>query len=343
VRRLRLLPARLLAARLSPERYRTLCSWALVALVTIVVTGAAVRLTGSGLGCTDWPTCSNDRLVAPLQFHPMVEFVNRLITGAVSIAVAAAVLGAIARRPRRRDLVWLASGLVAGVVGQILLGAALVLADLDPRFTIGHFLLSSALVADAVVLVHRASADGGDPRAHRLPVADRAARRLAGLALVLGTAVTITGTIVTGTGPHGGDTRAARLGFIVEDVARVHSLTVWSFLAVVVVLGLVLARREGPGARLRATRTVLLLAVTQGAIGYVQYFTGVPPLLVGVHVLGATLVWAACVRLALLVLGRWVPEPLPGGPVDDGDADRAHGGGDPEGQPEASLPVLSWG
>jgi cytochrome c oxidase assembly protein subunit 15 len=266
----------------------------------------------------------------------MVEFVNRLITAAVSIAVAAAVLGAVARRPRRRDLLWLAWGLVAGVVAQILLGAALVLADLDPRFTIGHFLLSSALVADAVVLVHRASADGGDPRARRLPLADQLSRRLATLAVVLGAGITVTGTIVTGTGPHGGDTRAARLGFVVEDVARIHSLTVWTFLGVIVALGVVLARREGAGLRLRATRTVLLLAVAQGAIGYVQYFTGVPPLLVGVHVLGATLVWAAAVRLALVVLGRGVPEAgaVAGGARSAGRA--AH-----EDQPSAPLPVLS--
>ena len=147
--------------RLSPARYRRLCVGALVALIAIVVTGAAVRLTGSGLGCTDWPTCSEDRLVAPLELHPMVEFVNRLITGVVSVAVIAAVAGAVARVPRRADLVWLALGLVAGVVAQILLGAALVLADLDPRFTIGHFLLSAVLVANAVVLAHRAGLETG--------------------------------------------------------------------------------------------------------------------------------------------------------------------------------------
>jgi cytochrome c oxidase assembly protein subunit 15 len=305
--------------RLSPARYRALCVGALVALVAIIVTGGAVRLTGSGLGCSDWPTCENDRLVAPLQYHAMIEFVNRMITGLVSLAVMAAVLGALVRVPRRRDLVWLALGLL----GQILLGAALVLAHLDPRFTIGHFLLSIALVTNAVVLCHRAGADGGAPKAAARPPAATAAQRLAGLALALGAIVAVTGTVVTGSGPHGGDVRAARLGFPVSDVARIHSLTVWAFVATVVALAAVLARREGAGPRLDAARNLLILGVAQGAIGYTQYFAGVPPLLVGIHLLGASLVWAATVQLGLLVIGtgpatlaagasqqRWPPVPV---------------------------------
>src|SRR5215218_7363732 len=216
--------------RLSPDRYHRLCRAALVALVGIVVTGAAVRLTGSGLGCTDWPTCSEERLVAPLELAPMIEFVNRLITGVVSLAVIAAVAGALARVPRRADLVWLALGLVAGVVAQVLLGAALVLADLDPRFTIGHFLLSAVLVGNAVVLVHRAGSDlaaGLAPLEGATAAAPVAARRVATALVAMGAAVLVSGTVVTGAGPHGGDDRAARLNLDVADVARIHSLLVW--------------------------------------------------------------------------------------------------------------------
>jgi cytochrome c oxidase assembly protein subunit 15 len=303
--------------RLSPDRYRRLCRAALVALVGIVVTGAAVRLTGSGLGCTDWPTCSDERLVAPLELAPMIEFVNRLITGVVSVAVIAAVAGALARVPRRADLIWLAAGLVVGVVAQILLGAALVLTDLDPRFTIGHFLLSAVLVGNAVVLVHRAgrepgpaaagsrgsAAGGADPLMAPAPVA---ARRLAAALAVLGAAVLVTGTVVTGAGPHGGDDRAARLNLDVADVARTHSLVVWTFLALAVALALVLARTDAGGHRLRVVRRLLALTVAQGALGYLQYVLAVPPLLVGLHVLGATLVWAATVQASLVILGPGV-------------------------------------
>jgi cytochrome c oxidase assembly protein subunit 15 len=304
--------------RLTPDRYVWLCRLALAGLVVIVVTGGAVRLTGSGLGCTDWPTCEHDRLVAPLEFHPMVEFVNRVITGLVSVLVILAVGGALARVPRRRDLVWLAMGLVGGVVGQVLLGAALVLADLDPRFTIGHFLLSAALVGDAVVLLHRAGrgdldrplaarvspTTGPRPRAPEPGRSGVVGRRAVWPLLGLGGLVIVTGTVVTGTGPHGGDVRANRLGFDITDVARVHSLSVWAFAALLIVTALRVARRHGTGAAVEAPsfvalRRLLLLVVVQGGLGYAQYLAGVPPLLVGFHLLGATLVWAATVEAAL--------------------------------------------
>src|SRR5918996_395094 len=115
---------------LTPLAYRRVTLVALVLLGAIVVTGGAVRVTGSGLGCTDWPACEHGRVVAPLEYHPMIEFGNRLVTGAVSIVVIVAVLGALARVPRRADLTWLATGLVAGVVGQIVLGGITVLFDL---------------------------------------------------------------------------------------------------------------------------------------------------------------------------------------------------------------------
>ena len=145
---------------LSPQAYRRITLFALLGLCFIIVTGAAVRLTGSGLGCSDWPTCEQDKFVAPLQFHPMVEFVNRLITGLVSVAVILAVLGSLVRVPRRRDLTWLSIGLVIGVVAQIILGAIVVKVELDPLSVIGHFLVSVALVANAVILHERAAHDG---------------------------------------------------------------------------------------------------------------------------------------------------------------------------------------
>src|SRR5919206_1002301 len=146
---------------ISPAGYRRITFVALIALGFIVVTGGAVRVTGSGLGCPDWPTCSQGRLVAPLEYHALVEFVNRMVTGTVSVLVIVAVLAALRRRPYRRDLVWLAVGLVVGVIGQIVLGGLVVLFDLFPPLVMGHFVLSMVLVGDAVVLHHRAGrADG---------------------------------------------------------------------------------------------------------------------------------------------------------------------------------------
>jgi cytochrome c oxidase assembly protein subunit 15 len=256
---------------------------ALVLLTVIVVTGAAVRLTGSGLGCTDWPNCEKGRLVSPLDYHPMIEFGNRMFTGAVVVAVIAAVLGSVRREPRRRDLVWLSWGLVAGVIGQIVLGGITVLFDLNPALVASHFLLSIALVTDAVVLHHRASDAPIVPGWSRLPTAVLAAA-LAVIAL---------GTVVTGTGPHGGDEHAHRFQLVMTDVARVHSVAAWVLVALTVWLAL--------RTRHRAVTVLLAVEVAQGAIGYTQYFMGVPALLVAVHVIGALSVWIAALRVKLVV------------------------------------------
>ncbi|MDP9070536.1 MAG: COX15/CtaA family protein, partial [Actinomycetota bacterium] len=150
-------------SRITPAGYRRVTLFALVALSFIVVTGAAVRLTGSGLGCTDWPTCEQGRL-APSEITDapaMIEFTNRLVTGLVSVAVILAVAGALRRAPRRLDLVWLAAGLVAGVLAQIVLGGLVVLFELSPRLVMGHFLLSMVILWNATVLHHRAGRSDG--------------------------------------------------------------------------------------------------------------------------------------------------------------------------------------
>src|SRR5919202_2069669 len=154
-------PHRMQTPRVSPAAYRRLTAVVTVAVAFIIVTGGAVRITGSGLGCPDWPTCAQDRLVAPWEYHAMVEFVNRTVTGLVSVAVIVAVLASLLRRPRRRDLTWLSLGLVGGVVAQIVLGGLTVLFELKPGFVMAHFLLSLVLLADAVVLHHRARLPDG--------------------------------------------------------------------------------------------------------------------------------------------------------------------------------------
>ncbi len=298
---------------LSPSAYRRITVLALAFLTLIVVTGAGVRLTGSGLGCTDWPTCTETQFVADRgDLHAMVEFVNRLITGLVSVAVALAVLGSHRRAPKRRDLVWLSWGLVAGVLAQVVLGAFVTLTDLNPWVVQGHFVLSMLLLLDAMVLAHRAGIpDDAEVRPVVTPALANWGRALVGLATV----VILTGTLVTGSGPHsghneaeGGASRAAqvdaarevrRLPIAVHDAARIHGMAMMAFLAATIWV-LVQLRRHGAPERLRAAATGLLtVLVLQAAVGYAQYFTGVPALLVALHVLGASLVWLAVLQVVL--------------------------------------------
>ena len=289
---------------MAPPAYARFTRFALWALTAIVVTGVSVRLTGSGLGCEDWPTCSEDRFVADLEYHALVEFVNRLFTGVVAIAVIGAVLGSWRRRPRRTDLIVLSLGLVAGVLAQVGLGALLVLSELDPRFTMGHFLLSMALLWNAAVLDVRARSDAittgapGRPRGStpgERP-ADGTSRLMLWAVLVVGGALLVTGTLVTGAGPHAGDTRAERLPLLVREVARIHSIVALILLGMVVWTWWRL-RASGSAGHVRMGRIAVLLAV-QGAVGYTQYFTGVPVLLVGVHVTLASITWIEIVKAA---------------------------------------------
>lgn len=290
---------------LLPGAYRRITLAALVALVIIVVTGAGVRLTGSGLGCSTWPNCEPGRLVPTEESgsHGVIEFVNRLITGAVSVAVVLAVLGSRYRRPRRQDLHWWSWSLVVGVIGQVLLGGVTVLTHLSPPIVMGHFLLSAVLVACATVLHHRA----GEPdRGERRPVATPELRFLAKLLVVMTSVVLFTGTVVTGSGPHGGDADVRRLGFFLPDVVRIHAVSVWILLAATLWTTYLVRRGGASPVVERALRLLIVAELAQGAVGYVQYFTGVPVALVAVHVLGSMAVLIASV---LVLLRSTVVEP----------------------------------
>lgn len=294
---------------LTPDAYRRVTLLATAALGFIMVTGGAVRLTGSGLGCPDWPNCDQGRLVAPLEFQPMVEFVNRCVTGLVSIAIILAVLGSLRRVPRRRDLVWLSLGLVGGVVAQIILGKFTVRYDLDPRFVMSHFLLSIVMLANAVVLHWRAGQpDEGLSR----PLVAGEVRWLGRLITATTALVVFLGTVVTGAGPHGGDETARRLDVPLHRAAQVHGLAVVALLALVVTT-LVLLRRSAAPAAVRHRGAVLLaVLVAQGTVGYVQYFMGVPVLLVGIHIAGAVVVWSAALWFQLGLTGRGPVVDVPG-------------------------------
>ena len=286
--------------RLSPAAYRKITLVAAVLLAIIIVTGGAVRLTSSGLGCPSWPNCASGQLTARAasDSHQWIESLNRMFTGLVSIAVVVAVLGSLVRTPRRRDLVWLSFGLVAGVFAQAVLGGLTVLFDLAPPFVMAHFLLSILLLADAIVLHWRA----GQPDGASHPVVTSRTIVLGRVLLGMVTVVLFTGTIVTGAGPHSGGGKhddVRRLDLAIPEVARLHGTMVFIFL--VLVLGLLwLVRRDRAPHAVQTWVTVLLVVLlAQAGVGYVQYFSDIPPVLVGIHIAGATAVFAATLSLNL--------------------------------------------
>jgi heme a synthase len=298
--------------------------------VFIMVTGAAVRLTGSGLGCSSWPSCEPDSFTprSASDGHGMVEFVNRLITAAVMVFTLAAVVGAHRRRPRRADLFRWSLGLPAWVMANAIVGLLVVVLDLSPVSVIGHFLLSLGALWNAVVLHEKAGepnpvvADvasdasdtddagvGGPPAVVRRELAVPAVRRACDLLLVAAGLALVLGTIVTGSGPHAGDQAADRLDFVVGDIARLHGIAVMLFLALTLAVLWMVRRGDAAPSVEQRLRVLLVVLVAQAAVGYTQYFTGVPAFLVGVHVLGAALVWIAVLRVRL-GLTEPVPAPL---------------------------------
>ncbi len=283
---------------ISPQRYRQITIGALIALAVIIVTGAAVRLTNSGLGCDDWPNCSSERLIDVSSKHAAIEQVNRLFTGVVAVAVIAAVLGSYLRRgPRRGDLVRLSWLLVAGVVANAVLGGVSVLVDLHPIAVQGHLLLSMALIVTGAVLVRRAGEPDGVERER---VVTMRTWRLTWLLFGATCVAVFTGTLVTGAGPHAGDENAERLDLSIPAVARVHGVTVMTTIAIALLIAWqIRSRVDDRRALVNVLSTWIFVGVLQAAIGYVQYFNGVPALLVGVHVAGATLVMLVTTHVVL--------------------------------------------
>ncbi len=297
----------------SPATFRRVTWWALAAQIAIVLTGAAVRLTGSGLGCTDWPGCTQDRLIPAWGWHRWIEFGNRLLTFAVIASAAAAMVAARWRQPYRRAGFALSAVLAAGIVAQALIGAVLVIFELDPRLTVLHFATSILLISAATALVHCSAEDGGlqgtslvgtmHSGRDETPLLHRGALGPLSSALGVATGILVcTGTIVTGSGPHGGDDRAERFGFDLPNVTRLHSVAMWVFLALLVGLMVVVSRSPLAWVLLRPNLSAILaLSVAQAVLGYLQYSLGVPAGLVALHVLGSTLVCCAVVALVLKV------------------------------------------
>lgn len=321
----------------SPAVATRLFRLALGALCLVVVTGAAVRLTGSGLGCSTWPECHGGHLTPAWQYHSLVEFGNRMVAVLVTVATALATVAAWLRSPRRRDLVLLAAGTFLGVVAQAVLGGLTVIFKLAPGWVMAHFLLSMAVVAVGVLLLARDASPEGVRVARVGRETILVSRVMVGLAaLVLGL-----GTVVTGAGPHSGSTGVGRLPLSARSAAEMHSTMVMLLVGVTLATLLLLRPTSAPVDVERRARWLLVAMVAQGAIGYTQYFTGVPAALVEVHIVGAVLVWLAVLGFHTSLFTR-VPVvstsvTTAGRPRGDADAVRP----EPGGREERSGPVLT--
>lgn len=273
---------------------------AIITNVAIVVTGGAVRLTGSGLGCPEWPTCTDGSVVPVASaevaaWHQAIEFGNRLLTFVVLAVAVAAFVAVWRQRPRRPDVVRLAAVLPAGVLAQAVIGGVTVLTGLHPLIVAAHFLVSMVLIAAAVALHHRVQAGDGPAR-----LVIRAELRRLQLLLVGVVAVVLTlGTLVTATGPHAGDANTPRLALDPRLTSQFHADGVFLLLGLTVALWFGLRATDAPQHVHRAVLTLFGISLAQGSIGYIQYFTGLPEVLVGAHLLGACLVWIAALRVWL--------------------------------------------
>ncbi len=260
-----------------------------LAMILIVLSGAAVRLTGSGLGCPDWPTCFHNQIAGSWSIHPLIEYVNRFITVSLIVLTGVTLVASILRRPRRKDLVVLSGALVLGVVADAILGAFVVYSKLNPWLVSLHLLLSLAMVVISAVLYHRSKYLYGPGT--RSDVRDPHFQMIARLLWIPFIVLLFTGTLTTGSGPHAGSSqgqlRARRLPFAFSSAAWVHSLAALAFIGLVAGMLLVIWNSGTPKALQLGVRRLVLISLVQGAIGATQYLTHVPPVLVELHILGA--------------------------------------------------------
>ncbi|MDP1710976.1 MAG: COX15/CtaA family protein [Candidatus Nanopelagicaceae bacterium] len=281
--------AGVLSRRLSP-----LLGLLLVLQSGLIVTGGAVRLTGSGLGCPTWPKCT-DLSYTPVanqpqgQLHVWIEFGNRLLTFALLLVAVISMIAVILLK--RRDIKALAIGQVVGILAQIPLGGITVLTHLNPISVASHFMLSIILIAACTSLYERRESTPPP-----LPRATKTYPILTPAHLLLSALVVIVGTVVTGSGPHAGDYSAPRFHIRLETVTRIHADLVIALMLLTVIF--YFATATSPFLR-RRIAIFGMISLLQGAIGFIQYYQGLPELLVGAHLLGVTLVWISAWRIRL--------------------------------------------
>jgi heme A synthase len=290
--------------RPTPLAMRRVAFAGVLASLAIIPSGAAVRLSQSGLGCVDWPNCTATSLVASGEhgdpmIHQWVEFGNRLVTVAIFVVAIAVFIAAWRFRPgagraRRRDLVWLASAQPAGIAAQALIGGIVVLTKLSPFWVSLHYLATLPVLAAAVALHVRCTEGTESGRPLAAPLVRVVARAL----VVVASLMMVAGTLVTGTGPLAGAGAVPRYHFLsLTAVTQLHADIGWVLGTLAVMLTLIMHVTEAPRRALRLSWIVLGLIGLQGAIGYAQYFSGLPAGLVWVHVANTALIWIAIIRL----------------------------------------------
>ncbi|MCC2270817.1 COX15/CtaA family protein [Streptomyces sp. CT1-17] len=298
-------PLAFIAARWTPHP-RTVQRAAFVALamaVVIVVTGGAVRLTGSGLGCPTWPKCTDDSLTSTSEMglHGVIEFGNRMLTYVLCAAVGWAIIAARSQKPYRRSLTLLGWTQFWVVMGNAVLGGVVVLVGLNPYTVAAHFLLSTALIAVATVMWQRTREGDAAPR----PLVGKAVQQLMWVLTAVSVLLIAVGTVVTGAGPHAGDSSdVPRMPVDWEMVSKAHAVLAWIVVTLTFALWFVLKAVDAPKGPSARTRDLFLVLLAQGVIGYVQYFTDLPEILVGLHMLGSCLVWIAVLRVLLALRER---------------------------------------
>ena len=281
----------------------------LVAQTGIVLTGAIVRLTSSGLGCPTWPECVAGSISPTSQqtesWHKYVEFGNRLLTFVLLIVALLAIVAiwqhnrarAAAGLTKRRSLIFLAVGSLAGIFAQAILGGITVLTGLHPLTVAAHFMVSIGLITLAQILLTKSKEADDAPVVSLVPKAIAIGMRVH---IWLALSLLAVGTLVTGSGPHAGDTaEIVRLNFDERTISSIHADIVFLFVGLTIGLLIALAATNSSANIIRCAWIVLAICIVQGIIGYTQYFTGLPWALVTVHVLGACLLWIATVRFYL--------------------------------------------
>ena len=262
----------------------------------LIVTGGAVRITGSGLGCPTWPECTANSYVpvagqAEGTLHSWIEFGNRLLTFVLFIAAIAAIIYAF--RKARKDLLWRAALQLLGILGQGILGGITVLTKLNPLSVASHFILSVFLISGAASMVERGRTPLVSIRPTELKV-----RFLSTLQVLLTFIVIVIGTLVTGSGPHAGDWQAPRLELDHRAISWLHADAVIALLGVT--LALFVLSEISPETKKRI-KFFFVATLVQGLIGYIQYIQGLPELLVAAHLVGSTLVWITTWRIWLSI------------------------------------------
>ncbi|MET9257080.1 heme A synthase [Streptomyces sp. NPDC048182] len=305
-----------------PRTVRRAALAALVMAVVIVVTGGAVRLTGSGLGCPTWPKCTADSLTTThaMGFHGVIEFGNRMLTYVLCAAVGWAIIAARSEKPRRRSLTRLGWAQFWVVMGNAILGGIVVLVGLNPYTVAAHFLLSTALIALATVMWQRTREGDAAPR----PLVGPAVRQLVWVLVAASAVLIAVGTVVTGAGPHAGDSSdVKRMPLDWETVTKLHAVLAWIVVTLTFALWFVLKAVDAPKAPQSRTRDLFLILLGQGVIGYVQYFTDLPEVLVGLHMFGSCLVWVGVLRVLLALRERPGADTLVPGPANEAALSRA--------------------